>query len=208
MYHASSHLFTASRVGSGRRSGANASSVTVTRRRGAKTNRFAAHSPSPRSSPIVRAGRPSAQLNMLPHSPRVRASTTVTFGTAASTSAAVRAPPRCSAPSRDSRPLGHRITFSPARSAAITSPTASSARRRSSALAFTMSGILMPRSSHDSGLNSGFWKFDSSRSGRIWKRGHSRTSRFGGSQYAGWLGMMRYGPGRCSTSAVPTTVTL
>ena len=59
-------------------------------------------------------GSPSAQLNMLPHSPRVRASTTVTFGTAASTSAAVRAPPSRSVPSRESRPLGQRITFSPA----------------------------------------------------------------------------------------------
>ena len=56
--------------------------------------------------------------------------------------------------------------------------------------------------------NSGLLKFVSSRSGRIRKIDQSRTSRFGGSAYAGWLGMMRYGPGRFSTASTPTSVTL
>src|SRR5206468_8593190 len=65
LYHCSSHLLTASRVGGfGRSSGPNASSVTVTRLRGAKTNRLAIHRPMPRKNADISDGLPSAQLNM------------------------------------------------------------------------------------------------------------------------------------------------
>src|SRR5579872_641290 len=91
LYHFSSQRLRAERVGSGLFSGRNGSKVTVTFLRGANRKRLAAHSASPRRIPFVIDGSPSAHENMLPHRPRVRARTTVTFGTAARTSAAVRA---------------------------------------------------------------------------------------------------------------------
>ena len=148
-----------------------------------------------------------ARLNPLPHSPRVRTSTAVASGTAARMSAAARAAPTCSRPSRLSRPLGHSTTFCPAFSAAITFAMAVSVWRRSSALADTSAGTLMARRIHPNGASSGLRKLVSSTSGRNWNAGHRRVMRLIGSANAGWFGITRYGPGCASASRLPRTVT-
>ena len=76
-------------------------------------------------------GCPSAQLNMLPQSPRVRASTTVTFGHRGEhVGGGPRAAELLGAVAREPAARPEDDVLARARSAAITSATASSARRR------------------------------------------------------------------------------
>jgi hypothetical protein len=167
-YHPSSHLLMASRVGSGRSAAVNASRVIVTRRRGVKNHRLESRMSQPRSSiPTTGCSGPwYAHENQLPHSPRVRTSTTVVSGAAASTSDTARAPPSRSTPSRVSRPLGQRSTLSPAFSAAAIRPAASVARWCASALAFSMSGTRIVRMILAMVPSRGSWKLISLATGR------------------------------------------
>jgi hypothetical protein len=96
-----------------------------------------------------------------------------------------------SLPSRESLPLGQSTTVSPAFSAAMTSATASSARRLFSALAFSSSGTLIARNSQPNGARIGFWKFVSRSIGRNWNAGHRCPSTSGGSTRPGWFGKRR-----------------